>query len=113
MRPLGLALLMMVAQARPAAAQARDRVAVAWFKMIGGTLNDPNQQQQVRASLIGGLAASSFEVVPPAEVEAALKGAPDLASCDTAPCLRRVGELVKARWVVRGSLESVGANWLI
>ncbi|HZS36062.1 MAG TPA: hypothetical protein VFF06_04515 [Polyangia bacterium] len=113
MKSLSLGVLVLMALAHPAAAQGRERVAVVSFKMIGGALADPNQQQQVRASLVGGLAASSFEVVPQAEVEAALQGAAELARCDTAACLRRVGELVKARWVVRGQLESVGANWLI
>jgi hypothetical protein len=111
MKALSLGVTILLAHA--AAAQGRERVVVAVFKTIGGALTDPARQQQARVSLLGGLAASSFEVVQPAELSRALAGAPELADCDTAACLKRIGELTNARWVVRSSLESVGANWLI
>src|SRR5579862_1498295 len=81
-------------------ARGRERVAVASFKMIGAEIQDPTRQAQARTSLVGGLAASDLEVVPAVEVQGALAGAPELANCDTTPCLRRIGELTNARWVV-------------
>lgn len=96
--------------AAPAAATA-ERVAVAVFTVSGQPLGE-EAQQKLRASLRGGLGAAGFEVVPDAEVEKAV-AAGGLAGCDTLSCMRRIGELVLARRVLKVSVEVLGNTHVV
>ncbi len=101
----------LVAAAAPAVAGAREKIALASFKVVGPTLTDPERQKQLRTSLIGGLEAADFEVVPQGQVDSALVGSAGLVGCDTTTCLHRVAELVGVRRVVRATMETTGSNW--
>ncbi|HEX4458346.1 MAG TPA: hypothetical protein VIA18_10275, partial [Polyangia bacterium] len=99
-----------VAVAAPPATTA-ERVAVAVFTVSGQPLGD-EAQQKLKASLRGGLGAAGFEVVPEAEVEKAV-AAGGLAGCDTLSCMRRIGELVLARRVLKASVEVLGTTHVV
>jgi hypothetical protein len=105
--------IFLVLTAATATAGARERIAVGLFKMLGPSLSDPDRQRQLKTSLIGGLEAADFDVVPQATVDAALAGTVGLTDCETTACLRRIAELVGVRRVVRATLEAQGANWAL
>jgi hypothetical protein len=96
--------------AAPAAPTA-ERVAVAVFTVSGQPLGE-EAQTKLRASLRGGLGAAGFEVVPDAEVEKAV-AAGGLTGCDTLSCMRRIGELVLARRVLKVSVEVLGNTHVV
>lgn len=109
MKRIALVVSMIVAGA--SAAHARERVAIGAFKTSGAKLDEPSQRETARTKLVGGLEAAGFEVVSPAELQRALSGTTGLVNCDSTPCLRRIGELTNARYVVRAELEQTGDNW--
>jgi hypothetical protein len=88
-----------------------ERVAVAVFTVSGQPLGE-EAQAKLRASLRGGLGAAGFEVVPDAEVEKAI-AAGGLAGCDTLSCMRRIGELVLVRRVLKISVEVLGNTHVV
>jgi hypothetical protein len=86
-------------------------VAVAVFAVTGQPLVE-EAQAKLRASLRGGLAAAGFDVVPDAEVDKAI-AAGGLSGCDTLSCLRRIGELVMARRVIKANVEVIGNTHVV
>lgn len=86
----------------------RERIAVAVFQVTGEPMPE-EAQQKLRASLHGGLNAAGFDVVSDAEVERAVTVA-GVAGCDTIACLRRVGEVVMVRRVVKANIEVLGPS---
>jgi hypothetical protein len=99
--------LVLASFASPASAAAPgERVAIAVFSVTGQSLVD-EAKDKLRNSLRGGLAAAGFDVVPQPEVDKAVSAA-GLAGCDTMSCLRRIGELVMARRVVKANVEVIG-----
>ena len=64
----------------------------------------------LRASLAGGIASAGHEAVAAATIDHALVASPAIAACDTDVCLRKLGELVDARAVVRSAIELVGSS---
>ncbi len=110
-------LIVAVAALFPARAGAADhpataeRVAVAVFTVSGQPLGE-EAQTKLRASLRGGLGAAGFEVVSDAEVDKAI-AAGGLAGCDTLSCMRRIGELVLARRVLKVSVEVLGNTHVV
>lgn len=66
---------------------------------------------QLRSSLLGGLASAGFDLVPEADLKRKLEAAPDLASCTTTACLRGIGALVGARWVLAARIEATGSTF--
>ncbi len=98
----------LVAPAHAAPPGGRERIAVAIFQVTGEPMPE-EAQQKLRASLRGGLNAAGFDVVSDAEVERAVTTA-GVAGCDTIACLRRVGEVVMVRRVVKATIEVLGPS---
>jgi hypothetical protein len=90
-------------------ARAGGRVAVVAFQVLGL----PEQAERFRSSLLGGFEAAGLQVVPQAEIAQALSSSPGLANCDTNACLRRIAQLVNARFAARGTVEVVGSAYTI
>jgi hypothetical protein len=112
-RALVAACVLVACAATAAAEEARERIAVASFKLLGDELSDAARREQMRISLQGGL-AGGFDVVPTADVDRAIAAAPTIAGCDTTACLGRLAELLGVRRVVRAQLEVVGqSNWTL
>jgi hypothetical protein len=93
------------------AASAQERVAVAVFAVTGQSLS-AEAQSKLRSSLRGGLAAAGFDVVPNSDVDHAVN-ANGLAGCDTLSCMRRIGELVMARRVIKATIEVIGNTHVV
>lgn len=108
MRTLALAFALSTLLAGAAARAAPERIAIAVFTMTGQPLAE-EAQAKLKASLRGGLAAAGFEVVPDTEVQRAIAES-GVAGCDTVSCLRRIGELVMVRRVLRVSIEVLGTS---
>jgi hypothetical protein len=108
---LGLFGLLAALPSTSGSALAGERVAVAVFAVTGQTLA-PESQAKLRGSLRGGLAAAGFDVVPDADVDKAI-AANGLGGCDTLPCMRRIGELVLARRVIKASIEVIGNTHVV
>lgn len=83
-----------------------ERVAIAYFAVTGQPLAD-EAQAKLKQSLRGGLAAANFEVVPDADVQRAIITS-GVAGCDTVSCLRKIGDLVMAKRVIKATVEVVG-----
>jgi hypothetical protein len=99
-------LLVLLSAAAPATA--RERVAVVSFRFtgeLGQALRAP-----LRASLARGLAAAGFEPLADEELQRRLAAAPELGGCVTAACLRRVGELTGAAYLIEAEVELVGSS---
>ncbi len=92
-----------------APASARERIAVATFKLLGDNLSAP-ARNTLRSSLVGGLAAAGFDVVPDEDMARVLKQAPGLSGCDTTTCLKRLGELLGLKRVLKAQLELLGTS---
>ena len=90
-------------------AVARERVAVASLEVLGGD-GSPALATKLRASLVGGLEAAGFEVVPEQVVTELLRGNPGLARCQTVTCLRGFGAAVRVSRAVRARIEIVGSS---
>lgn len=108
---VGVALLSARAGAAEQHPATAERVAVAVFTVSGQPLGE-EAQAKLRASLRGGLGAAGFEVVSDAEVDKAI-AAGGLAGCDTLSCLRRIGELVLVRRVLKVSIEVLGNTHVV
>jgi hypothetical protein len=102
---LVLAIAASFAVATPAHAN-RERIAIAIFQVTGEPMAE-EAQQKLRTSLRGGLNAAGFDVVADDEVQRAITVA-GVAGCDTVACLRRVGEVVMVRRVVKATIEVLG-----
>jgi hypothetical protein len=103
---------LLVALSTPAsAAPPGERLAIAVFAVTGQPLA-PEAQAKLHASLRGGLAASGFDVVPDADVDKAIATG-GLGGCDTLSCLRRIGELVMARRVIKATVEVIGNTHVV
>jgi hypothetical protein len=94
-----------------ATAHAAERVAIAVFNVTGQPLA-AEAQIKLRASLRGGLAAAGFDVVPDADVQRVVASS-GIAGCDTMSCLRRIGELVMVRRVVKATVEVIGTTHVV
>ncbi len=103
-----VALVLVAAAAAPLHAANRERIAIAVFNVTGEPLAE-EAQQKLRTSLRGGLNAAGFDVVADAEVERAVATA-GVAGCDTIACMRRIGELVLVRRVVKATIEVIGPS---
>ncbi|MDB4966369.1 MAG: hypothetical protein JWN44_2058 [Myxococcales bacterium] len=105
MKPLVLAVVALGLLAGRAHA-GNERVAIASFNVTGQALAD-EAQAKLKQSLRGGLAAAGFEVVPEADVQRAIITS-GVAGCDTVSCLRRIGEMVLAKRVIKATVEVIG-----
>jgi hypothetical protein len=90
-------------------ARAGEKVALASFRTLGEHMTEP-ARGALRLSLTGGLAAAGFEVVPDDEQTLKLKTVPGLAGCETATCLKRLGEVLGVKDALKAQIEMIGSS---
>jgi hypothetical protein len=90
-------------------AHAGERLALASFRTLGEHMTEP-ARGALRLSLTGGLAAAGFEVVGDEEQTQRLRGVPGLAGCETAACLKRLGEVLGVKNALKGQIEMIGTS---
>lgn len=108
---LGLVALSLPAHAAlaPAAVGSsgpRTRVAVAEFSLEGDGAS-PALSNQLQDGFVLGLVRGGLDVLDSTDVHKGLAAAPELENCETSLCLKRGGELLAARFVLR---VRVGVN---
>jgi hypothetical protein len=101
-----LFLLLCFSIARPALAE---RIVVGAIEFAGTPLPE-RSRDNLKSNFKGGLAASGLDVVPSADVDRARHSAAGLPGCNTAACLKRVGELVTASHSVLVKIEMQGTS---
>lgn len=93
----------------PRAANAKVRVAVPDFHVEGD--RTPALALQLQDGFMLGLVRAGLQVIDPMDVARRLDGHPELASCDSSPCLRNVGELLAVRYVLRVKVDVAGNGY--
>jgi hypothetical protein len=88
-------------------APSRERVAFARFHVSGASRVS---RMKMRSSLVTGLTAGGFTVVPDPEVERILHEEPGLAGCETHACAARFAELIDVHQLVTVALTVVGTS---
>lgn len=95
-----------------AGAGAGQRLAIASFRLSGERTSEP-LRAKFENSLVGGLTAAGFDVVPPEEAAEKLANARGLAGCDTTACIRHLAVMLGVRFLVRASVDAVGATTFV
>ena len=90
---------------RPAA---RPRVAIFDF-LLEGEGQSPGLAMQLRDGFLIGLVREGIDVIDSTDVAKKLQNAPELHGCETSPCLKRLGELLAVRFLLRLKV-SLGGN---
>jgi hypothetical protein len=104
-----LLLLLAAAVAWPRGAEAKVRVAVPDFHVEGD--RTPALALQLQDGFMLGLVRAGLQVIDPMDVARRLEGHPELASCDSSPCLRNVGELLAVKYVLRVKVDVAGNGY--
>lgn len=99
--------------AAPAAATAgvtsKVRVAVPDFRVEGD--RTPALALQLQDGFVLGLVRSGIQVIDPIDVGRKLEGHPELADCDSSPCLKNVGEILAVKYVIRVRVDVAGNGY--
>lgn len=104
-----LAVAVATAVWAPAAAQAKVRVAVPDFKVVGdGT---PALSLQLQDGFVLGLVRSGVQVLDPVDVSRRLEATPELGGCDSSACLKNIGRLLGVSYVLRVKVEVAGNGY--
>jgi hypothetical protein len=93
----------------PGAAAAKVRVAVPDFKVEGD--RTPALALQLQDGFVLGLVRSGIQVIDPIDVGRKLEGHPELADCDSSPCLKNVGEILAVKFVIRVKVDVAGNGY--
>jgi len=93
----------------PSLAAAKVRVAVPDFRVEGD--RTPALALQLQDGFMLGLVRAGLQVIDPMDVARRLEGHPELASCDSSPCLKNVGDLLAVRYVIRVKVEVAGNGY--
>jgi TolB-like protein len=88
----------------------RPRVAIADFAFEGEG-QSPGLAMQLRDGLLIGLVREGIDVVDSTDVAKQTQRAPELQGCETSPCLKRLGELIGARYVLRAKISLAGNSY--
>jgi hypothetical protein len=97
----------------PAAADARGsrpRAAILQF-LVEGEGQSPAMAMQLRDGFLIGLVREGIDVIDSTDVTKQLARAPELQGCETSPCLKRLGELLSARFVLRVKISVTGNSY--
>ena len=104
-----LAISLTTAVWAPVAAQAKVRVAVPDFKVVGdGT---PALSLQLQDGFVLGLVRSGVQVLDPVDVSRRLEATPELGGCDSSACLKNIGRLLGVSYVLRVRVEVAGNGY--
>ncbi len=95
----------------PAPAQAKVRVAIPDFQVEGSS--SPALTLQLQDGFVLGLVRAGVQVVDPVDVGRKLESKPELARCDSSPCLKSIGQLLDVRYLVRVKVEVAGNSYKV
>jgi hypothetical protein len=105
-----LSLLTLLLAAAPAPA-GKVRVAIPEFQIDGST--SPALALQLQEGFVLGLVRAGVEVVDPLDSARRLEGKPELAHCDSSPCLKSIGQLLEVKYVARVKVEVAGNSYKV
>jgi hypothetical protein len=103
---VGLAAILSLAAG---AAEARVRVSVADFEVVGG--ESAALGLQLQDGFVQGLVRSGVQVLDTVDTTKRLEGHPELQRCDSSTCLKAIGQLLDVRYVVRVRTEVAGNSY--
>jgi hypothetical protein len=89
---------------------ARPRLAISQFALEGDG-RSPALEMQLRDGLLIGLVREGIDVIDSTDVAKQLQRAPELEGCETSPCLKRLGELLAVRHMVRVKIGLAGNSY--
>src|SRR5258708_38483216 len=75
------------------------RVAIPDFQVEGST--SPALALQLQDGFVLGLVRAGVQVVDPVDAGRRLEAKPELARCDSSPCLKSIGQLLDVKYLVR------------
>jgi hypothetical protein len=93
----------------PPAAPTKVRVAVPEFKVEGD--GSPALSLQLQDGFVLGLVRAGIQVLDPVDMARKLEGHPELRGCDSSPCLKNIGQLLGARYIVRVKVDVAGNSY--
>ncbi len=92
------------------ARSARPRMALAEFALEGDG-QSPGMAMQLRDGFLIGLVREGIDVIDSTDVAKQLAGSPELKGCETSPCLKRLGEMLSVRYVLRVKISLSGNSY--
>jgi hypothetical protein len=95
--------------ASASAAHARARVAISEFQIEGGAA--PALGIQLQDGFVLGLVRAGVLVIDPTDTAKRLEGHPELQRCDASPCLKAIGRLLEAGYIVRVKVDIAGNSY--
>ena len=108
-----LSLLTTVALAAlPAPPQtAKIRVAIPDFQVEGSA--SPALALQLQDGFVLGLVRAGLQVIDPVDAGRRLESKPELARCDSSPCLKSIGQLLDVKYLVRVKVDVAGNSYKV
>jgi len=85
------------------------RVAIPDFQVDGST--SPALALQLQDGFVLGLVRAGLQVVDPVDAARRLESKPELARCDSSPCLKSIGQLLDVKYLVRVKVEVSGNSY--
>jgi hypothetical protein len=86
------------------------RIAVTSFAINGENIM-PALRYQLQDGFVLGLVRNGVNVIDLEELSKRLADEPELLGCDSSPCLKRLGEMVNTRYVVRIEINADGNSY--
>ena len=94
-----------------APAPGKVRVAIPDFQVEGSS--SPALALQLQDGFVLGLVRAGMQVVDPVDAGRKLEAKPELAHCDSSPCLKSIGQLLDVRYLVRVKVEVAGNSYKV
>ena len=89
----------------------RTRVALLDFTVEGDAAGSPATAMQLQDGFVIGLLRGGVDLIDAGDVKKRLADAPELQGCETSPCLKRIGEALAVRQVVRVRVQTTGNSY--
>jgi hypothetical protein len=110
--PAAAAATPVAPEPRPLAAQPHARVAVRELQVDGAeTSTSPALVLQLQDGFGVGLTRAGVSVLDSVDVARALQDHPELARCDTALCVKRLGEVLDVRYLIQPRVTVTGNSY--
>lgn len=106
---LSLLTTLAVIPPAPAAPAPKIRIAIPDFQVEGST--SPALALQLQDGFVLGLVRAGLQVVDPVDAARRLESKPELAHCDSSPCLKSIGQLLDVKYLVRVKVEVAGNSY--
>jgi hypothetical protein len=105
-----LSLIATLVAAAPAPGPApKIRIAIPDFQVEGST--SPALALQLQDGFVLGLVRAGLQVLDPVDAARRLESKPELARCDSSPCLKSIGQLLDVKYLVRVKVEVSGNSY--